>query len=99
MQNGHAVDVVEEENRRYYRNSKSRNMDKLDLSRVTNSNEGLDDLEEGGGGSTYRVSEGRKETVPVVYTRTGIELPRWDTRWPVDLWVSCGEPFVPLEGE
>ena len=56
MQNGHAVDVVEEENRRYYRNSKSRNMDKLDLSRVTNSNEGLDDLEEGGGGSTYRVS-------------------------------------------
>lgn len=25
-------------------------------------------------------------------------LPRWDSRWPIDVWVSCGEPFVPLEG-
>ena len=96
--NGHAVDVVEAANKKCYRAGNSRDVDKLDLSQVTN-NEIADENGEGKGASTYRVSEGEKGTVPYVYTNSGIELPRWDARWPVDVWVSCGEPFVPLEGE
>ena len=44
------------------------------------------------------MSEGRTGTVPVVNNKEQQGLPRWDTRWPIDVWVSCGEPFVPLEG-
>ena len=96
---GHAVDVVEAVNKKCYQSSKSRDVEKLDLSHVTSGNGVVDDIEEDNGASTYRVSEGRKGTVPVVYTNQGVELPHWDARWPVDVWVSCGEPFVPLEGE
>ena len=48
------------------------------------------------GNVTYRVSEGRAGSVPVIKEQQG--PPRWDSRWPIDVWVSCGEPFVPLEG-
>ena len=50
------------------------------------------------GNVTYRVSDGRTGTVPVISSKEQQGLPRWDTRWPIDVWVSCGEPFVPLEG-
>lgn len=50
------------------------------------------------GNVTYRVSDERTGSVPVISNEKQQGLPRWDARWPVDVWVSCGEPFVPLEG-
>ena len=51
------------------------------------------------GQETYRVSEGRNRAVPVIATSSSSGLPRWDVRWPIDVWISCGEPFVPLKGQ
>ena len=50
------------------------------------------------GNVTYRVSEGRTGSLPVIDLHDGQCFPKWDSRWPIDVWVSCGEPFVPLEG-
>ena len=57
-----------------------------------------DDDDQSSGNVTYRVSEGRTGSVPVVNSKEQQGFPRWDARWPIDVWVSCGEPFVPLEG-
>ena len=60
--------------------------------------EGEDDDIQSSGNVTYRVSEGRTGSVPVIDLHDGQCFPKWDSRWPIDVWVSCGEPFVPLEG-
>ncbi|EDO37721.1 predicted protein [Nematostella vectensis] len=86
--NGHAVDYVEAENRLHYKSNGQQMRDKEDE---------VEEDDQSSGNETYRVEEGRKGTVPIV-NQDPSELPRWDTRWPIDVWVSCGEPFVPLEG-
>ena len=108
VRNGHAVDFVEAENRRFYK-SKTREatsvseqqekelllseaFEELDLSR-----EHQDD-DHSSGNLTYRVSEEFTGPVPVIGREKHTGLPGWDTRWPIDVWVSCGEPFVPLDG-
>ena len=65
---------------------------------INDNEEEEDEDERSSGNLTYRVSEGRTGTVPVVSSKEQQDLPRWDARWPIDVWVSCGEPFVPLEG-
>ena len=122
LPNGHAVDFVAAENRRYYKTFKDerdkKTNTKLDLSglfrddqdsahqKEEEEEEEEEEQEEGkekkkeSGQSTYRVSEERKRAVPVVIpSRSSKELPRWDARWPIDVWISCGEPFVPLKGK
>lgn len=105
---GHAVDVVEAENRAFYKPregkltaAEQREKELLETEAFENlhinDNEEEED-ERSSGNLTYRVSEGRTGTVPVVSSKEQQGLPRWDTRWPIDVWVSCGEPFVPLEG-
>ena len=59
---------------------------------------GEEDDIQSSGNVTYRVSEGRTGSVPVIDLHDGQCFPKWDSRWPIDVWVSCGEPFVPLEG-
>lgn len=49
------------------------------------------DDDQSSGNVTYRVSDERT-------AKEQQGLARWDARWPIDVWVSCGEPFVPLEG-
>ncbi|XP_048584983.1 doublecortin domain-containing protein 1 [Nematostella vectensis] len=85
--NWHAVDYVEAENRLHYKSNGQQMRDKEDE---------VEEDDQSSGNETYRVEEGRKGTVPIV-NQDPSELPRWDTRWPIDVWVSCGEPFVPLE--
>ena len=107
---GHAVDVVEAENRAFYKPkegkltaAEQREKELLETEafenlHINDNEEEEDEDERSSGNLTYRVSEGRTGTVPVVNSKEQQGLPRWDTRWPVDVWVSCGEPFVPLEG-
>ena len=107
---GHAVDVVEAENRAFYKPkegkltaAEQREKELLETEafenlHINDNEEEEDEDERSSGNLTYRVSEGRTGTVPVVSSKEQQGLPRWDTRWPVDVWVSCGEPFVPLEG-
>jgi len=59
--------------------------------------EGEEDDIQSSGNVTYRVSEGRTGSLPVIDLHDGQCFPKWDSRWPIDVWVSCGEPFVPLE--
>lgn len=56
------------------------------------------DDDQSSGNVTYRVSDERTGSVPVISSKEQQSLARWDARWPIDVWVSCGEPFVPLEG-
>ncbi|CAH3148243.1 unnamed protein product [Porites evermanni] len=105
---GHAVDVVEAENRAFYKPkegkltaAEQREKELLETEAFENlhinDNEEEEEDERSSGNLTYRVSEGRTGTVPVVSSKEQQDLPRWDARWPIDVWVSCGEPFVPLE--
>lgn len=105
---GHAVDVVEAENRPFYKPkgerltaAEQREKELLETEAFDNlniSDDEEEDDEQSSGNVTYRVSEGRTGTVPVISSKEQQGLPRWDSRWPIDVWVSCGEPFVPLEG-
>jgi len=103
VRNGHAVDVVEAENRPFSRSKGStssaaeqREMELLETEAFNELNTSDDD--QSSGNVTYRVSDGRTGSVPVISNKELQGLPRWDARWPIDVWVSCGEPFVPLEG-
>ncbi|XP_020620493.1 uncharacterized protein LOC110058236 [Orbicella faveolata] len=102
VRNGHAVDVVEAENRPFSRSKGStssaaeqREMELLETEAFNELNTSDDD--QSSGNVTYRVSDGRTGSVPVISNKELQGLPRWDARWPIDVWVSCGEPFVPLE--
>lgn len=103
MHNGHAVDVVEAENRPFSRSKGStsgaaeqREMELLETEAFNELNTSDDD--QSSGNVTYRVSDERTGSVPVIRNKEPQGVPRWDARWPIDVWVSCGEPFVPLEG-
>lgn len=101
---GHAVDVVEAENRAFYKPkgekltaAEQREKELLETEAFENLNISDEEDDQSSGNVTYRVSDGRTGTVPVISSKEQQGLPRWDTRWPIDVWVSCGEPFVPLE--
>lgn len=104
MRNGHAVDVVEAENRPFSRSKgltssaavEQREMELLETEAFNELNTSDDD--QSSGNVTYRVSDERTGSVPVIRNKEPQDIPRWDARWPIDVWVSCGEPFVPLEG-
>ena len=103
MHNGHAVDVVEAENRPFSRSKGStsgvaeqREIELLETEAFNELNTSDDD--QSSGNVTYRVSDERTGPVPVIRNKESQGVPRWDARWPIDVWVSCGEPFVPLEG-
>jgi len=100
--NGHAVDVVEAENRPFTISkgpkltaAEERENELLETEKFNELNTSEDD--QPSGNVTYRVSDERTASVPVISNEKQQGLPRWDARWPVDVWVSCGEPFVPLE--
>ena len=99
------MDVVEAENRPTYKPkgarltaAEQREKELLETEAFDNLTISDDEDDQSSGNVTYRVSEGRTGTVPVISSKEQQGLPRWDTRWPIDVWVSCGEPFVPLEG-
>ena len=103
MRNGHAVDVVEAENRPSSRSkglmitaAERRENELVETEAFKELNNSDDD--QSSGNVTYRVSDERTGSVPVIRSKKSQGLPRWDARWPIDVWVSCGEPFVPLEG-
>lgn len=107
LRNGHAVDVVEAENRPFSRSkgtrlsaAEQRENELLETEAFNELNMSKDEHadDQSSGNVTYRVSDGRTGRVPVVSNTELQGLPRWDARWPIDVWVSCGEPFVPLEG-
>ncbi len=107
MRNGHAVDVVEAENRPISRfkgtrltAAEQREKELLETEAFDELNISDDELadDQSSGNVTFRVSDGRTGSVPVISNKQQQGLPRWDARWPIDVWVSCGEPFVPLEG-
>ena len=108
MHNGHAVDVVEAENRPSSRSktgprltaAEQREKELLETEAFHKLNTSDDELadDQSSGNVTYRVSDERTGPVPVISGTEYQGLPRWDARWPIDVWVSCGEPFVPLEG-
>ena len=107
---GHAVDVVEAENQPLCRHQEKLSIDTqerekelLDLEMLKKIHvsefEGEEEEDiQSSGNVTYRVSEARTGSVPLIDLHDGQCFPRWDSRWPIDVWVSCGEPFVPLEG-
>ena len=103
MRNGQAVDVVEAENRPFSRSkgfkltaAEQRENQLLETEAFNELNTLEDD--QSSGNVTYRVSDERTGSVHVISNKEQHNLPRWDARWPIDVWVSCGEPFVPLEG-
>lgn len=103
MHNGHAVDVVEAENRPFSRSKGTRLTAAEQREKELLETEAFDELnvsddDQSSGNVTYRVSDGRTGRVPVISNKEQQGLPRWDSRWPIDVWVSCGEPFVRLEG-
>ena len=71
----------------------------LETCNISEDIEEADEDSQSSGNVTFRVSDGRAGSVPVI-DNNDLQggLPRWDSRWPIDVWVSCGEPFVPLEG-
>ncbi|XP_031565530.1 doublecortin domain-containing protein 1-like isoform X2 [Actinia tenebrosa] len=92
--NGDAVDYIEAENKRYYISDSSKEVQKLDLSGAQDK---VDDEDNESGNDTYRLGKGRKRRSLPTVMQDPSGFPRWDTRWPIDVWVSCGEPFIPLE--
>lgn len=107
---GHAVDVVEAENQPRYKHEEAMvkndelkqkellDSEVLETCNISEDIEEADEDSQSSGNVTFRVSDGRAGSVPVI-DNNDLQggLPRWDSRWPIDVWVSCGEPFVPLE--
>ena len=107
VHDGHAVDVVEAENRPFSKTKESRSTAAEEREKELLETEAFDKLnisdsehddEQSSGNVTFRISEGRTGPVPIINRKDQHGFPRWDARWPIDVWVSCGEPFVPLEG-
>lgn len=107
LHNGHAVDVVEAENRLFSKTKGSRLTAAEEREKELLETEAFDKLnisddehedDQSSGNVTFRVSEGRTGPVPIINGKDQQDFPRWDARWPIDVWVSCGEPFMPLEG-
>lgn len=107
LHNGHAVDVVEAENRPFSKTKGSRLTAAEEREKELLETEAFDKLnisddehedDQSSGNVTFRVSEGRTGPVPIINGKDQQDFPRWDARWPIDVWVSCGEPFMPLEG-
>lgn len=106
VHDGHAVDVVEAENRPFSKTKESRSTAAEEREKELLETEAFDKLnisdsehddEQSSGNVTFRISEGRTGPVPIINRKDQHGFPRWDARWPIDVWVSCGEPFVPLE--
>nr|XP_058965970.1 doublecortin domain-containing protein 1-like [Pocillopora verrucosa] len=106
LHNGHAVDVVEAENRPFSKTKGSRLTAAEEREKELLETEAFDKLnisddehedDQSSGNVTFRVSEGRTGPVPIINGKDQQDFPRWDARWPIDVWVSCGEPFMPLE--